>query len=394
MKRKVFIAIAIAMILASANVSSAQVKTPIPASQPSKSVSALSEEQIKSLIQAESEKKDALRGKAEAERKFDTTMVWVQVLLGGVSLLLAFITIVPVSLGVLFWIFRKSIFGQLNAEAEEEVTKQVEEHIKPIIDTEIQAQISALIEKKLSQRIQEFEAAVPASTQEIPSPEKLSQIEDLRRRIEDLQDLMPTMMVQSSEYYFKQGNALYFEKQYEEAIASYDKALDFKQDSFEAWFNRGVSLSELKRYEEAITSYDKAVEIKQNLSKAWSNRGSVLRILKRYEEAITSCDKALEFNPNFSNAWCIRGVALSYLNRYAEAIFSHDKAIEINPDDPDFWYNRACCYALWGKVQETVYDLKKTIELDSTFRGTAKTDCDFDKIRHNKEFLQLLNGQL
>jgi hypothetical protein len=81
------------------------------------------------------------------ERKFDTTMVWVQVLLGGVSLLLAFVTIVPVSLGFLFWIFRKSILGQLNAEAKEEVAKHVEEHIKPIIDTEIQAQISALIEK-------------------------------------------------------------------------------------------------------------------------------------------------------------------------------------------------------------------------------------------------------
>jgi hypothetical protein len=74
-------------------------------------------------------------------------MVWVQVLLGGVSLLLAFVTIVPVSLGFLFWIFRKSILGQLNAEAKEEVAKHVEEHIKPIIDTEIQAQISALIEK-------------------------------------------------------------------------------------------------------------------------------------------------------------------------------------------------------------------------------------------------------
>jgi hypothetical protein len=136
----------------------------------------LSEEQVKSLIQAETEKQDTLRGQAEAERKFDTTMIWVQVLLGGVSLLLAFVTIVPVSLGVLFWIFRKSIFGQLNAEAKEKVAKQVEEHIKPIIDTEIQAQISALIEKKLNQRVQEFEAVVPVLTQEIPSPEKLSQI--------------------------------------------------------------------------------------------------------------------------------------------------------------------------------------------------------------------------
>jgi P pilus assembly chaperone PapD len=77
MKRKVFIAIAIATISASASVSTAQPKIPIPASQPSKSVPALSEEQVKSLIQSETEKKDALRGQAEAERKFNFTMTWV-----------------------------------------------------------------------------------------------------------------------------------------------------------------------------------------------------------------------------------------------------------------------------------------------------------------------------
>jgi tetratricopeptide (TPR) repeat protein len=360
MKRKVFIAIAAAMISAFASVSTAQVKTPLPSSQPSKSVPALSEEQIKSLIQAETEKKDALRGQAEAERKFDTTMVWVQVLLGGVSLLLAFVTIVPVSLGVLFWIFRKSIFGQLNAEAKEEVAKQVEEHIKPIIDTEIQAQISALIEKKLSQRVREFEAAVPASTQEKPTPEKLSQIEELRRRIEDLQDLMPKMMMQSAEYYFKQGNTFYFEGQYEEAIASYDKALELNSGNSDAWNNRGVALANLKRYEEAITSYDKALKLNSGNSDAWNNRGVTLANLKRYEEAITSYDKALEFNSDFFYTW----------------------------------FNRACCHGLQGKVEETINALKKATELNSICREKAKTDPDFDKVRQDERFQKLIKDQL
>jgi Flp pilus assembly protein TadD len=428
MKRKVFITIAIAMILASASVSTAQPNNRIPTSQLSKSVPALSEEQIKSLIQAETEKKDALRGQAEAERKFDTTMVWVQVLLGGVSLLLAFVTIVPVSLGVLFWIFRKSIFGQLNAEAKEEVAKQVEEHIKPIIDTEIQTQISALIEKKLNQRIQEFEAAVPASTQEIPSPEKLSQIEELRRRIEDLQDLMPTMMMQSAEYYIKQGNAFYFEKRYEEAISSYDKALGFKPDDSEVWSNRGVMLGELKRYEEAImsfskaiefeldnsitwsnrgialgylkryeeaiSSYDNALKFKPDDSEVWSNRGVMLGELKRYEEAILSYDNALKFRPDNSHAWSNRGIALGYLKRYEEALTSHNKALEFKPDFPEAFYNRACCYALQGKIAETVHDLKRAIELDSTYREQAKTESDFNEVRHDEEFQKLLNGEL
>jgi hypothetical protein len=135
MKRKVLIALATAMISASASVSAAQTKTPFPSSQPSKPVPALSEEKVKDLIESETEKKDALRGQAEAERKFNFTMTWVQVLLGGVSAL----ALIPLLLGIILLIFRKSIFGQLSAEAKEEIVKQVEEHIKPIIDTEIQA---------------------------------------------------------------------------------------------------------------------------------------------------------------------------------------------------------------------------------------------------------------
>jgi hypothetical protein len=196
MKRKIFIAIAIAIISASAGFSYAQLKIPIPASQPSKSVPALSEEQIKSLIQAETEKKDVLRRQAEAERKFDTTMVWVQVLLGGVSLFLAAIALLPVLFTGFVWTFRKTLFSQLNAEAMEEVKKQVEDHLKSTIDTEVEAQVLALTEriKKLNQWVQELEALVPASTQVAPSPEKRSQIDNLRLQIEEFQDLIPLVM--------------------------------------------------------------------------------------------------------------------------------------------------------------------------------------------------------
>jgi tetratricopeptide (TPR) repeat protein len=356
-------------------------------------------------------------------------MVWVQVLLGGVSLFLAGVALVPVLFTAFVWTFRKTLFSQLNAEAMEEVRRQVEDHLKSTIDTEVEAQVLALTEriKKLNQWVQELEALVPASTQVAPSPEKRSQIDNLRLQIEDFQDLIP-FLTQPAEYYFKQGNAFYFEKQYEEAIACYDKALEIKPDDSNAWTNRGVALSELKRYEEAIASYDKAIEIKPDFFEAWSNRGAALSGLKRYKEAIASYDKAIEIKPDYFEAYYNRGNALgklgrydeafaSYdkaieikpdyfeayynrgnalgkLGRYDEAIASHDKAIELKPNAPNVWYNRACCHALQGNVEETVHDLAKAIELDAAYRETAKTDSDFDKIRHDKRFQKLLNENL
>ncbi|WP_143288267.1 CHAT domain-containing protein, partial [Calothrix rhizosoleniae] len=82
-----------------------------------------------------------------------------------------------------------------------------------------------------------------------------------------------------------------------------------KPDQHEAWYNRGVALGYLEKYEEAIASYDKAVEIKPDYDTAWNNRGSALFYLRRYEEAIASYDKAVEIKPDYDTAWINRGIA-------------------------------------------------------------------------------------
>ena len=141
------------------------------------------------------------------------------------------------------------------------------------------------------------------------------------------------------EAWFGKGFALDELKRYPEAIASYDKALAIKPDKSEAWYNRGFALDELKRYPEAIASYDKALAIKPD-AEAWYNRGIALYELKHYPEAIASYDKALAIKPDKSEAWYNRGIALDELKHYPEAIASYDKALTIKPDKSEAWYNR------------------------------------------------------
>ncbi|ELS04052.1 tetratricopeptide repeat protein, partial [Xenococcus sp. PCC 7305] len=66
----------------------------------------------------------------------------------------------------------------------------------------------------------------------------------------------------------------------EEAIASYDEALEIKPDKYEAWYNRGNALDDLGRLEEAIASYEQALEIKPDYDKALLNKKTTLRKLK------------------------------------------------------------------------------------------------------------------
>jgi tetratricopeptide (TPR) repeat protein len=63
---------------------------------------------------------------------------------------------------------------------------------------------------------------------------------------------------------FNQGYQQYMTEDFVGAIASYDKVLQIKPDSYEAWYNRGLALYCLGEIEKAITSYDVTAHSKKS----------------------------------------------------------------------------------------------------------------------------------
>uniref|UniRef100_UPI001EF9FC05 TPR end-of-group domain-containing protein n=1 Tax=Crocosphaera watsonii TaxID=263511 RepID=UPI001EF9FC05 len=118
--------------------------------------------------------------------------------------------------------------------------------------------------------------------------------------------------------------------------------------------------------------------------------GVALGKLGRLDDAIASYDNALEFKPDDHQAWYNRGVALGNIGRFDDAIASYDKALEIKPDDPSVYYNKACAYALQNKIQLAIENLQQAINLDVKYKDMAKTNTDFDSIRDNEQFQELL----
>lgn len=126
------------------------------------------------------------------------------------------------------------------------------------------------------------------------------------------------MLNQDAKTWLDRGNEQYERGDFEGAIASLDKAIEFKPDYHQAWINRGLALVNLGRYEDAIASWDKAIEIKPDYHDAWYNRGLTLVILGRIEEAIASFNKAIEFKPDDRQAWINKGIALENLGQFEE----------------------------------------------------------------------------
>ncbi|WP_416670963.1 tetratricopeptide repeat protein [Egbenema bharatensis] len=178
--------------------------------------------------------------------------------------------------------------------------------------------------------------------------------------------------------------------QYQQAIDSYDKALEFKPDDHEAWYSRGGALYKLEQYQQAIDSYDKALEFKPDDHEAWYSRGGALYNSGQYQQAIDSLDKALEYKPDYHQAWSNRGLALANLGQYQQAIDSYDKALEFKADQHEVWYNKACCYGLQGDIEQAIQNLQQSIALNPECRELAKTDEDFDRIRHDDRFQALI----
>ncbi|MEL7038892.1 MAG: tetratricopeptide repeat protein [Cyanobacteria bacterium J06592_8] len=159
------------------------------------------------------------------------------------------------------------------------------------------------------------------------------------------------------------GLELYYLERYTEAVQSYDKALEIQPDDAKAWYNRGFALLKLERYTEALQSFDKAVEIQPDYADVWNNRGVALYNLERYTEAIQSYDKAVEIQPDVAYAWNNRGNALGKLERYTEAIQSYDKALEIKPDDASAWNNRGVALRKLERYTEALQSYDKALEI-------------------------------
>jgi tetratricopeptide (TPR) repeat protein len=167
--------------------------------------------------------------------------------------------------------------------------------------------------------------------------------------------------------WFNRGIALDDLERYEEAITSFDQAININPDCYQAWDSRGCQLYRLSRYEEAIASYDRAIEIKSDYDQAWYNRGNALGNLGRYKEASSSHDQTIAINPNYDKAWASRGFAINDLGVYQNAISSYEKAVEINPNHDDAWYNKGVVLADLGRYPEAISSFDKAIAISPNY---------------------------
>ncbi len=78
--------------------------------------------------------------------------------------------------------------------------------------------------------------------------------------------------------------------------------------------------------------------------------------------------------------------------RHAEAADRGQELLEAYPQYAGVFYNVACCESLAGRTADALEHLRRSIDLSERFRALAKDDSDFDPIRDEPAFEELVGG--
>ncbi len=88
-------------------------------------------------------------------------------------------------------------------------------------------------------------------------------------------------------------------------------------------------------------------------------------------------------------AWASLG-ALYEAGEYAEAADRGRELVEAHPENAQLLYNVACCESLTGRPGDAIEHLRRAIERSEELRSAAVGDSDFDPIRDEPAFRDLV----
>ncbi|MBW4623273.1 MAG: tetratricopeptide repeat protein [Cyanosarcina radialis HA8281-LM2] len=151
---------------------------------------------------------------------------------------------------------------------------------------------------------------------------------------------------------------------HQEALDSYQKALDIDDNFYEALVGKANALSILGNHKAGLEVIDKATQIRPEDHQIWHNRGGLLARLGKWEEALTSFEKAINLRNDFAPAWEGKGAVLGEQKKYREALTVFDKLKILKSKDPWVWANRGGILEELGRDREALNSYDRAIELD------------------------------
>jgi tetratricopeptide (TPR) repeat protein len=151
---------------------------------------------------------------------------------------------------------------------------------------------------------------------------------------------------------FEAGKKAFGEKNFAEAVTQFKIAAEKGAKVDIVWANLARSQDMAKQYDDAIVSYQRAIELKPTESNYFLNLGVVQFSAGKVDEGTVSLKKAVELNPsNGGLAYYNLGATMVNRGKTKEASDAFKEAIKLDPNYANAYYELAIVY--FGS-QETI----------------------------------------
>jgi TonB family protein len=147
-----------------------------------------------------------------------------------------------------------------------------------------------------------------------------SELDKARREIEQLKRQLGTTAAAPTHNWFAEGNTLFLDKKYAEAIEAFGKALAENAQDAKSYRNRGVVYQHLNDYHKAIEDFNRALSLEAKDAITFNQRGIVYFQLQDFQKAIADFTKAVTIDPKLAAAYNNRGIAYRQLGNYRAAL--------------------------------------------------------------------------
>ena len=111
------------------------------------------------------------------------------------------------------------------------------------------------------------------------------------------------------------GVLAHLSRSYDEAIASFNAALDINPQDYSLWNKLGATQANSARSAEAMAAYQRALDLKPNYVRAWANMGIGYANQGKYERSVGFYVRALSLNPRAESVWGYLRISLGCCGR-------------------------------------------------------------------------------
>jgi tetratricopeptide (TPR) repeat protein len=225
---------------------------------------------------------------------------------------------------------------------------------KSVIEEKFQAQAQLVAQPDMVDASQRLEAGI-----------QLIESNNFQGALEILEDL--TQQQKSAEVYYNIGYIKTARKEFEGAIAAFQKATRLDRLFAKAYDGMGKAYKAMGDKEEAQKCFHRAADI--YLGK------------EKIQDAEEILNEILQINPDSVNVFNSLGVLYRKKGDLKTALYQYRKALKVHPDTPHIHYNIGRLY----------FDMKRFAEAKTCFQRALAVDPEFQEAKQVLDAMKLGN---